>query len=214
MLVVFLSVPAAIAQEPTVFQAVPPAPLVAAKHVNPADSLRKTTVYRVKYAAAQEVAWAVNHELTTMLGEKPKHEGFIVDSPVVIIPEVITNSLLISAKPAYMDKILGMIRKLDKAPTQIMVQFLIEEIEDGKATVLSRPQVMTLDGAEAIIEIGSEKKKMRVSLTPHIVQWDDERKHRPNTSNGEATLFDRLSRPSPPMPKEESIRRRERSDDG
>ncbi len=180
MMVVFLLVHAAIAQEPTAIQPVPLAPQVAAKRVNPAHSARKTAVYRIKYIAAQEVAKAVNHELTTVLGEKPKHGGFIVDSPVVIIPEVITNSLLVSAKPSYMDKISEMICRLDQAPTQIQIQIVIQEVEDGEVTVLSRPQVLTLDGTEAVIEIGSDKKSLRIQLTPHVVQNDDEELRSPH----------------------------------
>lgn len=92
-----------------------------------------------------------------MLNLKPKHEGFIVDSPIVLIPEVSTNSLLVTAKSGFIDKIAKIIRKIDKAQTEITIQLLIQEVEDGKVTTLSRPLVRTLDGTEAIIEVGSEE---------------------------------------------------------
>ncbi len=174
MLALLLLVHSAIAQEPTADLSVLPAPPVVAKPARAAASSRKTTVFRIKNAVATEVANAINQELLSIFGEKPKHNGFIVDSPAVIIPEVNTNSLLVSAKPPYMDRITDLIRKLDKAPTQIMIQILIQEVEDGKATILSRPQVMTLDGTESVIEIGSDNKTLRIKLTPRVVRQRDE----------------------------------------
>ncbi len=177
MLALLLFVHAAIAQEATTKQAKSPLPMPKASvtPAKPADSSRRTVVYRIKNVPALGVAKAVNLQLTAMLEDKLKHEGFIVDSPIVIIPEVTLNSLMVSAKPSHLEAIAEMIRMLDKAPTQIMIQVRIEEVEGGKTTVLSRPQVITLDGTEAIVEIGSDNKTLRVQLTPHVVQQDEEK---------------------------------------
>ncbi|MCH8963379.1 MAG: hypothetical protein IIB58_00340 [Planctomycetes bacterium] len=90
-----------------------------------------------------------------------------------------------------------MIRKLDKAPTQIMIQIVIEEIVDGKVTILSRPQVMTLDGTEAFIEIGSDKRTLRIQLTPRVVRPDDEEKTSPQQERRDKPVgFDRSEKPN------------------
>ena len=93
----------------------------------------------------------------------------------MIIPEAASNSLIIIAKSFYIDKISEMIRKLDKAPKQVVIQVIIQEIDaDGKVTVLSRPQVMTIDGNQAAIEVGSTERRLRIELTPRIILQDDE----------------------------------------
>jgi len=174
ILVMFLLVHTLIAQGPTKKQPISPAPQGAAKVNKPVISQRRTVVYRIMFVDVKEVAKAVNRELTTILSLKPKLEGFIVDSPIVLIPEVSTNSLLVTAKPGFIDKIAKIIRKIDKAQTEITIQLLIQEVENGKVTTLSRPVVRTLDGKESGIEIGTGDKSLRITLTPHVVRQDDE----------------------------------------
>ena len=174
IVVVILLVQTAVAQDPPKPIPAPLASPVNSKQGPTKKSPRSTVTYRIKNVEAQKLAEAVNQVLRFMVKKELKRDGFIVDSPVVIIPEPTSNSLIVCATQEYQKKVAEIIRDVDERPTMVMIQVLVEEIENGKATVLSRPQVMTVDGTEAFVEFGSEEKKLRIRFTPHVVQEDEE----------------------------------------
>ena len=59
---------------------------------------RETVVYRLENVAAEKAGQALNDKLQPIVAAKPRHEGFLVDSPVVIVPEKVTNTLIICAE--------------------------------------------------------------------------------------------------------------------
>jgi type II secretory pathway component GspD/PulD (secretin) len=174
IVVVILLVQTAIAQELPKPVPAPLASPVNSKQGPTKKSPRSTVTYRIKNVEAQKLAEVLNQHLQFTAEKGLKRNGFIIDSPVVIIPEVDSNSLIVCATQEYQKKVAEIIRDVDERPTMVMIQVLVEEIENGKATVLSRPQVMTIDGTEAVVEFGSENKKLRIRFTPHVVHEDEE----------------------------------------
>lgn len=160
----------AVAEEPSAN------PIAVANTVKPADSARRTEVIRLKNVLVTEAAKAVNDELERVFDVRADHEGFVVKSPVVLVPEVETNSLIVSAKPIYMEKIKSLVGKLDEAQPSVIIQMMIQEVENGKVTTLSRPQVRTTNGTKTVIEVGSTDKSLRITVTPRIVQPESNRR--------------------------------------
>jgi Flp pilus assembly secretin CpaC len=51
-----------------------------------------------------------------------------IEQEVVVVPEVVTNSLIISATPRYFEEIMQIIEQLDARPPMVMIQVLIGEV--------------------------------------------------------------------------------------
>ena len=52
----------------------------------------------------------------------------LLDREVIVVPEIVSNSLLISATPRYYEEMIGVVRRLDEAPAQVIIQVLIVEV--------------------------------------------------------------------------------------
>jgi type II secretory pathway component GspD/PulD (secretin) len=96
---------------------------------------RQFQVISLKNALAPDVVNAINTFLTqentfkTGAGS-PFFTGFAqLDQEVTITPEPITNKIILSATPKYMEKILRMIAEFDILPPQVVVQCLIAEVD-------------------------------------------------------------------------------------
>ena len=94
---------------------------------------RQNEVYRLKNAPALDVANAINEFLRSERIVQQAAPG--VESPfeqiereVVVVPEPISNSLILSATPRFFDEIEQLIEKLDAEPPQVMIQVLIAEV--------------------------------------------------------------------------------------
>ncbi len=95
---------------------------------------RKSIVYRLKNAPAQNVALAVNEFLRSERLVQQSLPGGVsgyrrIETEVVVVPEFISNSLIVSATPRYYDEIIKLIDGLDAQPPQVMIQVLIAEVE-------------------------------------------------------------------------------------
>jgi len=94
---------------------------------------RETTVYRLKNAFAQNVADALNNWLTTRRAAEQEAEVTIspfeqIDREVIIVPELASNSLIVSATPRYYQQVRELIDQLDERPPMVMIQVLIAEV--------------------------------------------------------------------------------------
>ena len=94
---------------------------------------RKNTVYRLKNAPAEAVARSVNDFLRSERTVQQAAPGAIspfqqIESEVVVVPEPVSNSLIISATPRFFDEIEVLVEKLDAQPPQVMIQVLIAEV--------------------------------------------------------------------------------------
>jgi type II secretion system protein D len=96
-------------------------------------SVRRNDVYRLRNAAAADVANSLQQFLTstlTVLRNAQQVTAFQeIQRNVVIVPEPISNSLLISATPEYYDDLMRMIVQLDMLPAQVVIQVLIADVK-------------------------------------------------------------------------------------
>jgi general secretion pathway protein D len=95
---------------------------------------RKTVVYRLKNSPARAVGEAVNEFLRSQRQIQQLAPGNIspfqqLESEVVVVPEPISNSLVLSATSRFFEEINNLIQKLDAQPPQVMIQVLIAQIE-------------------------------------------------------------------------------------
>jgi len=94
---------------------------------------RKNMVYRLKNAPAPAVAKSINDFLRSERTVQQAAPGAIspfqqIESEVVVVPEPVGNSLIISATPRFFDDIEKLVEKLDAQPPQVMIQVLIAQV--------------------------------------------------------------------------------------
>ncbi len=95
---------------------------------------RLNVVYRLKNAPAFDVAQAINELIRSrrvlemaMPGLRSPYE--VVEREVIVVPEPVSNSLIISATPRYYEEVLKVVEDLDRQPAQVMIQVVIAEIK-------------------------------------------------------------------------------------
>jgi type II secretion system protein D len=94
---------------------------------------RHFQVVRLKNAIAADVATAINNLLVQEINDQVTAavlNGFLyLQRNVIIVPENITNSLLISATPQYFDKVMHLLAQLDQLPPQVVIEALIGQVD-------------------------------------------------------------------------------------
>lgn len=95
---------------------------------------RVNSVYRLKNAPAIDVATAINEFLRSERVVQQASPGMLspfqqIESEVVVVPEPVSNSLIISATPRFFEDIQELVEKLDEQPAQVMIQVLIAEVQ-------------------------------------------------------------------------------------
>ena len=91
-------------------------------------------VYRLSNAPAIDVAEAINAWLdgvVDLAGTDPRQNNGVStsDRTVIVVPEVVSNSLIVSARPEYREEVEKIIRALDRRPPLVKVKMLIAEID-------------------------------------------------------------------------------------
>ncbi|MHB8897262.1 MAG: secretin N-terminal domain-containing protein [Thermoguttaceae bacterium] len=94
---------------------------------------RINDVYRLKNAPAPDVAESINEFLRSERTIQQATPGAVsayeqIEKEIVVVPEIVSNSLIISAAPEYYKEIMALIEKLDAQPPQVMIQVLIAEV--------------------------------------------------------------------------------------
>ncbi len=93
---------------------------------------RQNKVYRLKNAPATEVAAAINNFLSSEREVQELSPGMSpfeqIEREVVVVPEDISNTLILSATPRFFEEIEELIEELDARPPMVMIQVLIAEI--------------------------------------------------------------------------------------
>ena len=106
---------------------------------------RRTRVYRLNNAPAQFVADALAQILqqnTQLLREQQQQQFNLIsqfeyiDSQVFVVPEAISNSLIVSATPDQFDQISEVIADLDRRPPMVMVQAVLARVRIDSAEEL------------------------------------------------------------------------------
>jgi type II secretion system protein D len=94
---------------------------------------RRTTVYRLKNAPATDVGRAVNEYLSNERqvqqispGEASALEQ--LEREVVVVPEPVSNTLIVSATRRFYQEILDLVEQLDAQPPQVVIQVLIAQV--------------------------------------------------------------------------------------
>jgi len=85
----------------------------------------KRAVIRLNHAPAAEVAKALK-------------EMFADDGAVLIVPELVSNALLISAVPGALEEVIRITEGLDRAPAMVVIELLVVQVKpkgDEKADV-------------------------------------------------------------------------------
>ena len=94
---------------------------------------RKTTVYRLKNSPADQVSTAINNFLRSERTLMQIAPGVLspfeqIEREVVVVPEIVSNSLIVSATPRFFDEIKRIVEELDARPPMVMIQVLIAEV--------------------------------------------------------------------------------------
>ncbi len=94
---------------------------------------RKSTVYRLKNAPALDVAIAINDFLRTERQFQQTQPGLSspfeqIEREVVVVPEIVSNSLIVSATPRFYEDIERIVEQLDARPPMVMIQVLIAQV--------------------------------------------------------------------------------------
>ena len=96
---------------------------------------RKNMVVRLNNSPATQIAQAVTlffqqqRDLTLTADPNLTSNVEQLEREVIVIPDTISNSLLVSSTPRYFPDILAMIKKLDSVPKQVVIQALIVEVQ-------------------------------------------------------------------------------------
>ncbi|HVX10337.1 MAG TPA: secretin N-terminal domain-containing protein [Pirellulales bacterium] len=94
---------------------------------------RRTIVYKLKNAPALDVAVAINEYLQKERQTQQTAPGLLspfekIEREVVVVPELVTNSLIVSATPRFFDEISKIVEQLDARSPMVMIQVLIAEV--------------------------------------------------------------------------------------
>lgn len=97
---------------------------------------RKNAVYLLKNAPAVDIAQAVTEFLEsrrTLQAAEPGQSNPFEDlaREAIVIPEPVSNRLIVSATPRYFEEITELIEKLDEPPPEVVIQALIAEVDLG-----------------------------------------------------------------------------------
>jgi type II secretion system protein D len=95
---------------------------------------RVNTIYRLKNAPAGDVATAINEFLRSERVVQQAAPGLVspfeqIEREVIVVPEPVSNSLIISATPRFSKDIQALVEKLDEQPAQVMIQVVIAEVQ-------------------------------------------------------------------------------------
>ena len=95
---------------------------------------RINKVYRLKNAPALDVAQAINEflrneRLVQQAAPGQANQSQQIETEVVVVPEPVGNSLIISATERYFEEISKLVDDLDEQPPQVMIQVIIAEVQ-------------------------------------------------------------------------------------
>jgi type II secretion system protein D len=93
---------------------------------------RKSIVYRLKNIPATEVSNSISQFLQADRQLQQAYSSSrpfeLIEREVIVVPEVVTNSLIVSATPRFFDEINRIVEQLDQRPPMVVIQVLIAEV--------------------------------------------------------------------------------------
>lgn len=95
---------------------------------------RETTVIKLRNSSAGDIATTINEFLAsqrelTQIDPTRISTSQVLEQEVIVTAEPISNSLIISATPAYLDQVIELANRLDAEPSQVYIQALIVEVD-------------------------------------------------------------------------------------
>jgi type II secretory pathway component GspD/PulD (secretin) len=156
---------------------------------------RKRCVYRVKHLSATDLAETVNKLLVTEVTIAAT--SGVATSVATVVPDPISNSLVVGAEPDAIDGILDLIEELDRQPQMVSIEVLVAEVESTEESdaalasisdqsisqlalelgkrpglrTLARPRLAVLDGQSAFLRIGQRASRvtgLRIERTGQV----------------------------------------------
>lgn len=102
---------------------------------------RVRKVQQLKYAQAEDVARAISQYTdakTALLSQVPDSMSpyLQMEEAFIVIPDKSTNSLIIECTPKYLLNVEELIKDLDRAPDQVVIQVLIAEVTSSNTDEL------------------------------------------------------------------------------
>ena len=152
---------------------------------------RQVQIYRLNNAPVNDVAESINKWLQARLkSDKASVNGFICNAPVIIVPDPVTNSLIVSVVADFEEKaeLQTIIRDLDRSANQIEVHAVIKQTIDGKTTVLSSPKLIMRENFTGSITTTTPEGELTIELTARIVNPDDSTQPPSRTAKRPANL--------------------------
>ena len=134
---------------------------------------RRVQVYRLNNVAVNDVAESINQWLQGKLkSDKATVRGFICNAPVIIVPDPVTNSLIVSVASDFGESVEldAIIRDLDRAPNLIAVHAVIKKTIDGRATVLTSPNLTMIENTTGSITVDTPEGELTIELTARVVK--------------------------------------------
>ncbi len=113
----------------------------------PGNIIRDTQVIYLHYLKASELAQILQN-VATSLQKQDKDVG-ISSADISIQANDTTNALIISAPPAIMDTVHGVVKRLDIRRAQVLVEAVIVEVSDNKVNELG-VQWKTSEGGDGL----------------------------------------------------------------
>jgi type II secretory pathway component GspD/PulD (secretin) len=97
---------------------------------------RKSHVFRLKNSPAADIATAIGTFLRSQTQTQPTAPGLVspfeqIEHEVIVVPEPVSNSLILSATPRYFEEVRKLIEDLDARPPLVTIQVLIAQITLG-----------------------------------------------------------------------------------
>lgn len=97
---------------------------------------RITTVYRLRNSFAPDVANALNQFLTNQRQVNQQNPNLVspfeqIEREVIVVPEIVSNSLIVSATPRFHSEMQRVVEQLDRRNPMVVIQVLLAEITLG-----------------------------------------------------------------------------------
>ncbi|MGQ0634313.1 MAG: secretin N-terminal domain-containing protein [Planctomycetaceae bacterium] len=95
---------------------------------------RKTEVYQLRNVPAAQIADAISQYLQTQRQAFTDIDPSLIspfqqiEREVIVVPEPVTNSLIISATPRYFDDVMVIVKNLDQLQKQVLISALLVEV--------------------------------------------------------------------------------------
>jgi len=147
--------------------------------------VRRNEVYRLMNSTAVDVANALNNFILQSIQVYRNAQQLTpfqdIEREVVVVPEPITNKLLISATPRYFPDIMRLVAELDAELPQVVIQVLIAEVslnnteEFGVEIGLQSPLLfqrsitgLTTSGTQQAINFGFNNPALGLGNNPYV----------------------------------------------